>query len=235
MKSSVSKNVEPTPKGERPKEPKSMRLNIKDWSRGDKLAALGIVVTVIVAVIAVANPEVRQFLRLERPVDRVAAPVFPVAPVPNVSHKLIARTGVDAATLQKQDRVLPIGVSENGKTLAEIPPNTLSYVEANALTEENPWPITVRRDGFPDDFELHKLDHGELLVVGYVGPETFEHLREGVSEGKDITVFSDAFAEASNVVEFPLHEITCKRNRQLRIKTRAGKIHFIEALDCVAN
>jgi hypothetical protein len=183
---------------------------LKDWGRTDKLALLGIVVAIVIGVSAFFVPEVRNFFGRDKPSTEnhpLVAPV-PVAPGPPT---LIAETALNVREMRKQHHVSLISELESEKTTAELPPDSFGFASPVDLTLDRPAPLSS--EGELRMFEVHKLHDNSLLVLGFVGQESFLKLREGVPSGEKIVLFSNAFKDVAKLVALPRNRIRCERIR----------------------
>ena len=91
--------------------------------------------------------------------------------------------------------------------------------------------VPLDAHGRSGDLEIHKLADGPSKVIALVGPETLERLRHGLSAGEKLTIYTDAWKEAPNLVPIPISRIRCERARILEPDERYG----VYALDCRIN
>jgi len=96
---------------------------------------------------------------------------------------------------------------------------------ANTPTELKKLEISAH--GAEADFEIQKLGEQNGLVVAYVGPETLERLREGVPKGSDLTLYSNSWKDAPNVVGVPFNGLEFIRSRLIHPQRM-----ILQALDC---
>jgi len=185
------------------------KMTLQAWSRSDKLAVTGILFAILIGIGAYFGPEVRRAIRLDKPTNAaVTAP-----PV------LTAITAKNLNELRRQNRVECIKATEAEKTLAEIPAGSYGFAYGSYLvlryTADEIKLKPGNRAGPFDIFEVHKLHDGARLAVFYVGPETIDRLRSGVPVGEKLTLYSDAWQGAPNLVALPLSGIKCSRDREV--------------------
>jgi hypothetical protein len=203
----------------------------RSWTRADKLSLLaiviGIILTVIVIFVTIYLPEVRIRLGLDKPkVESNAAPPAKDFEPEAKPHEpeikpLVAESAPSVQEMRRKHRVSLISPMEGDKTTAEVQPNSFGFAFSTPIIYRSP--IQIQVSGSKRDFEIHKLADSSLLVVGYVGPETFIRLREGVRPDADVTLYSSPIKEASDLVALPLNRLKCPRSRS---------VEAAQALDC---
>jgi hypothetical protein len=189
----------------------------KSWTRADKLTLLGIVIAIILAavgtLVTIYLPELRIRLGLDKP------KVESNAPPPGQNSKpetklLIAESAASVQEMRRRHHVSLISPMEADKTTREIQPNSFGFTFATPIINRSP--IEIQVESSKRSFEIHKLGDSALLVVGYVGPETFIRLREGVGTDADVTLYSSPIKEASGLVALPLNRLKCPRGRYVQ-------------------
>jgi hypothetical protein len=207
------------------------------WSRGQKIAMVTLLVTFLSLVALFFIPEGRRILRLEnKPVSPQSSTSSPVVEAWKV--KLTAETAKDLDELRKRHYVTRLGDAESEKTFGEIPSNTYGYVMSSNLMTSRREPVLPINDvrietiNLASTFEVHKMFDGTPFLVGFVGPETFARLREGVAEGTTLTLYSRSWKDAPNLVSLLLSSLACTRYRSLDTKDEAHRSIDLEALDC---
>jgi hypothetical protein len=210
------------------------------WTRGEKITAWSVVVAVLTLIAAaLVVPEFRRIIGLEKPIgtgqtrsqpEPTTRASEPKAHAPD--KPVVAESAKDVRELRQQNRVTRIEQVESGKTLEEIPVNSygfangLDFIFRRAFIELR----QLRASRLIRDFEVHKLADGSALIVGYVGKETLTRLREGLRQGESVTLYSDSWKEASNLVAIPLTRLLCTRSRVIDIEKGT-----VGALDCQAD
>jgi hypothetical protein len=82
-----------------------------------------------------------------------------------------------------------------------------------------------------ESFEIHKLGDRSVLLVGYVGSETYDRLLEGERPGAALTIYSISWKDYSKLVAVPLDSLNCVRDRWMPRGTPRDPLAAI-ALDC---
>jgi len=159
-------------------------------------------------------------------------PVVPTATAQERSGPLVAQVAKDAHALRQLNHVTRIADTESEKSLPEIPANSYGFTIGSWVADLglDKLPI-LSKGGF---FEIQKLADGTAMIVGYVGQESLDRLREGLAEGSTLIVYSDPWKDAPNIVAIPLDRLKCARSRTLYPENTQHKITEIEALDCDA-
>jgi hypothetical protein len=212
-------------------QPSKNRLTVVDkWIIG------GVIVTVIGIIVTVYLPEIRKLLHLDKPsVSQPADTSKPSNPQPETPRKpLQVVTADNIAQLRRRNEVTRLHKTESGKTLAETPPGSFGFTLSVSITLHDSGThreIEILSDGLSSEFEIHKLADGRALLVGYVGPETFDRLREGIKLSEPISLYSDSWKEAPNLIAVPLSQIKCVRYRDFWSEDK-GKRKPIDVLDC---
>src|SRR6266699_91336 len=196
----------------------------KSWTRGDKIAAIGVAIALVGLPIGVLVPlylpELRIRLGLDKPKLESNAPPPRQGSKPE-TKLLIAESAASVQEMRRRHHVSLISPMEADKTTPEIQPNSFGFAFATPIIYRSPIQIQVTSSKL--SFEIHKLGDSSLLVVGYVGPETFIRLREGVGSDADVTLYSSPIKEASGLVALPLNRLKCPRDRSVQAAV---------ALDC---
>lgn len=219
------------------------------WTRNHKIAVWSASIATLGVVIALfaAFPQLRQ--RWEHPllIQTTSTTFRFPATAPSAEQdaaRLTAETAKDSEALREQNHVTRLDDAESGKTFAEIPVGPFGFISGSTLTELDPagpyhrllGQLAVDADGYLREFEIQKLGDGSGLVVGYVGSETLERLREGLLPNSDLTLYSYRWKDAPNVVALPITRLKCTRSRDLDVENLPGNQHGkfigIEALDC---
>jgi len=213
----------------------TVATSTRPWSRGDKIAFWSLLTLILTAFLLVLVPEARRFLHLEKSPDKPPTPST-ITPSASVESNEVFATNVaeDVEGLRQEDRVTELPDSESEKTFAEIPVDSYGYVDGIYLPHEPLDQIRVETTNFSHFFEIHKVADGSGRIVGYVGPETFQRLREGVAPGSGLTLYSASWKEAPNIVAIPIKGLKCHRSRTVEEgNTLRGT--EIRVLDCEAN
>jgi len=217
------------------------RGNVSDnptpkWNRGEKIAGWTLVIGALALIAAVlVVPEVRRFLRLEREPSSIPAPT---TTTPATADKVFGVSAESVEELRKHNNVTRIKDVESGKMLSEIPAGSFGFADdieiRRSLRDSRIEELALKPHAPDERFELHKLLDGQIELVGYVGPETLEHVRSGLSQGEAITFFSDTWTDAANIVAVPLARLSCSRGRTLSLNdpTNPRKQRLVTALDC---
>jgi hypothetical protein len=157
----------------------------------------------------------------------------PQSPTAEPNKLLVAQTAKDFRELRQQNHVSRLADSESGKAFAEIPANSFGYVSSPELVYmSSTGGLSIGADGFVLDFEIQKLGDGGGLLVGFVGAETFQRLREGVPTRTDMTLYSAAWKDAPNLVAVPVNGLKYSRSRVLHVEGVQHKPVKVVALDC---
>lgn len=208
-----------------------------NWSRGEKIAGWTLAVCALALIAAcLVIPEVRRLIGLDRTPSVAVTKPTPVQPPPNA--KVFGVFAKNVQELRKSNNVKPIKEVESGKMLSEIPAGSYGFAgEAyigGALQSSGINALELQPQAPLDWFELHKLSDGQIDLVGYVGPETLENVRLGLSQGEAITFYSDEWSDAANVVAVPLTKFVCSRARSILLDDPKKPKHrkILSALDC---
>jgi len=133
----------------------------------------------------------------------------------------------DSSQLRQNHGVASLRETQEGKSFAEIPPNSFSFMYGHAFIrnyKDNPVHISEHDNLM---FEVHKLADGTGVIVCYVGPETRDRLLEGLQTGETLTVYSRSCEAAKYLVAVPAGRLKFKRDRTLTIAKKQ-----LSALDC---
>jgi hypothetical protein len=194
------------------------------------LGALSIIATVMV-------PELRRWSHLDPRAPEVHPPLVTTPPserktepAPSPPKLLVAEFGGSIQELRKRHNVKPLPDVESGKNFIEIPVNSYSFADGFSLLHKQT-PDYLKMPGLNRDFEVHKLGDGTGVVLGYVGPESLIRLREGMPKDAELTLYSQRWREAPNLVAMPLSELRCDRDRLIYPTERLAT----DALDCKAD
>ena len=225
---------------------KMFRGNVSDnptpkWNRGEKIAGWTLVIGALALIAAVlVVPEVRRFLRLQREPSSIPTPT-PTTTTPATADKVFGMSAESVEELRKHNNVTRIKDVESGKMLSEIPAGSFGFADdieiRRSLRDSRIEELALKPHAPDERFELHKLLDGQIELVGYVGPETLEHARSGLSQGEAITFFSDTWTDAANIVAVPLARLSCSRGRTLLLgdpKNPKNRrlARLVTALDC---
>lgn len=195
---------------------------MRPWNRGEKLAATAVLLAVVGLPAAyLVVPEVRTILNLDRDVP-------PTAGTPIFANRL--------DEMRRRDSVDRMKETESEKPISEIPVGSFGFAHLIRLERSYLEVIRVNPHAPEGRFELHKLGDGQKKLIAYVGPETADRLRSGLSKGQAVTIYSDSWTEASNLLAIPLRSLDCPGSRTLSLdapKSKYGRL--ITALDCHAN
>jgi hypothetical protein len=204
--------------------------NVRSWTRDQMIAAALLVVAVVTLIGLFVVPEVRQHFGLEKQPQLTKVPDAPpkhTQPEPT-QNKLVAEVGKSVSDLRQRHGVNSLPKAESGKNLEEIPANSYSFVSASRVVSRDRPLANVRATGLAADFEVHKLGDGTAIILGFVGPESLLRLREGLSPNADLTLYSDPWTSASEIVAVPLEGIKCDRDRDIFL----DRGQMVTALDC---
>jgi hypothetical protein len=129
--------------------------------------------------------------------------------------------------------------TESGESLSEVPAGSFGFTPSEflaypfAYTPLEKVPIDAHGHYY-GALETHKVADGHSEVLVFVGPETLERIRHGLHEGEKLTIYTDAWKEASNLVTIPIARIQCERNRTLS-PDKGDPTYHLCALDCQVN
>jgi hypothetical protein len=204
------------------------------WSRADKIGICLLVIAILAIIVALTVPEVRRFFGLEKPAAvRTQLPPTALQPAVGESHDILAaQVAKDIRELRQQNHVTRLADSESEKTFAEISANSYGFVDALEFTLTSSDKLSIDANHYLLNFEIQKLGDGSGLIVGYVGPETFERLREGVSPTSGLTLYSHTWKDAPNLVAIPIRRLKCSRSRTLDVEGESHNLIGVKALDC---
>jgi hypothetical protein len=205
------------------------------WSRSDKIAACSVVVAALAIIVGV----IVQYVR--RPADSAAPTAMqgppqsspPQSRDPGSQKRLIAQVAKNVAEMRARNRVNPLAESESEKDFAEIPVNSYGFVEPpDLIYRPSAEKLSIDANAYDFAFEIHKLGDGSGLLLGYVGPETFGRLSEGILAGSNFVLYSEPWKDAPSLVAIPVSGLKYLRSRFLRV---GGDHRKVLALDCAAN
>jgi hypothetical protein len=204
--------------------------NTHRWTRGEIWTAVGAIATIAGLIVAILT-----FLHWDkRSVPQPNNPPSAVSPEKPVRKPLPVITAKNIVELRQLNQVEQIRETESGKPLSEIPPGSFGFALVDEVVDRE---VGLQRDidvdfsDLPNDFEIHKLRDGTALLVTYVGPETFDRLREGLQPTESVPLYTVSWKEASNLAAVPLDRISCGRHRDFQVE-EDGKIKFLSVLDC---
>ena len=123
---------------------------------------------------------------------------------------------------------------DSDDTLAEVPAGSFGFTDPFVAAGMLPGPMRLEPRGPTESFEVHKLQNGGVLLVGYAGPESQNRLRVGLDGSDQVTIYSDKWTGATLPVAYPLAAVQCGDPRALYPATTGYKPEFIYALDCQA-
>ncbi len=227
-------------RGRQTEQPETAQGNAPDnpthkWSRGEKIAAWTLIIGLLALIAAfLVVPEVRRFLRLERQPSSIPTPTT----TPATADKVFGVSAESVEELRKHNNVTRMKDAESGRMLSEIPAGSFGFADdieiRRSLRDSRIEKLALAPHAPDDRFELHKLLDGQIELVGYVGPETLEHVRSGLSQGEAITFFSDTWTDAANIVAVPLARLSCSRGRTLSLDDPKNPKNrrLVIALDC---
>jgi hypothetical protein len=208
---------------------------MRRWNRGEKIGAVALVAAFAALPAAyLVVPEVRRFFRLEREPMPFTNPVTTssVSSVPKTGNKTVGVFARSVGELRKSNSVTRMEETESGKPLREIPLGSFGFanpIDLRYSVED----LRLQPYSPEDRFEVHNLPNGEVELLGYVGPETLQRVRSGLSHGEAITFFSDRWMAASNLVAVPLGRFDCPRERIVPLDEPNQKSRrILSALDC---
>lgn len=206
----------------------------KRWTRGEKIGMWSIVIAILSLIAAFTVPEVRRILKLDRTLTQPAAqpPIPSPIATEEAEHPLYAQVAKDFRELRQQNHVAGLEDSESGKTFVEVPANSYGFADALDFTKKLSHDVNMNSRGSTYNFEVQKLSDGTGLIIGYVGPETLEHLREGIHAKSALTIYSDSWKDAPNVIAVPISRLSCSRTRILVVASEKHKNTAVSALDC---
>jgi hypothetical protein len=196
----------------------------KSWTRADKLSLIGIVSAVILGVLTILVTIYLSELRIRLGLDKPKVESNTAPPAENSKPEarlLIAESAASVQEMRRRHHVSLISPMEADKTTREVQPSSFGFAFTTRIIYREPIEIQVTNS--KQTFEIHKLGDSSLLIVGYVGPETFIRLREGVGADADVTLYSSPIIEASDLVALPLNRLKCPRDRSVEVAV---------ALDC---
>jgi hypothetical protein len=206
--------------------------HFSSWTIDQKIAAALLLVATLTFVGIFVVPEVRQRFGLEKRASQLPGNYAQPEKKPNSpvrSHKLlVAEIGKSVTDLRQRHGLNPLPQAESEKSLSEIPSNTYSFVSGYGVVSGKDSLPNLRTLGLSIDFEVHKLGDGTAIILAYVGPESLVHLQEGIPQGANVTLYSDTWSDAPNLVAINLSEITCDRDRSIYVSGRL----LVTALDC---
>lgn len=215
---------------------------MRQWTRSEKLTAIGILVAILAIVFAIVNPEARVFLHLDPPrtvstaqlpAAQPASPPQPAAPVQKPKLTGVFATNLEA--LRRTNKVERIADSESGMTVSELPAGSFGFASATDFTMGPPEKIELEPSGYDAIFEVHKTSDRGVEIVVYVGAETLERLHTGVESGEILHLYSWSWKEAPSVVAVPVEGIKCQRWRLVTIPNPGKKyLTHLKVLDCTA-
>ena len=211
----------------------TMPIKREPWSRGDKIATGALTIAILTLVTALVLPEARRFLGLEsvQKGPNVSVSTAP-SPIPGAPVELVVtKLAKDVHDLRIQNHVVRLADSESDKSFAEIPPDSYGFVSGAALVTSATKDVAIASKGFNYNFEIQKLDDGSALIVGYVGPETFEHLREGLPPGSKLTLYSYTWKDAPNIAAVPSGRLKYSRARIVVVGDEPHSQFEVVALD----
>jgi len=222
-------------RGRQSEQPETVQGNAP-WTRGDKIAGWVLIIGVLALIAAVlVVPEVRRFLRLERQPSAIPTPT---TTTPATADKVFGVSAESVEELRKHNNVTRMKDAESGRMLSEIPAGSFGFADdieiRRSLRDSRIEKLALAPRAPDDRFELHKLLEGQIQLVGYVGPETLEHVRSGLSQEEAITFFSDTWTDAANIVAVPLARLSCSRGRTLSLDDPKNPKNrrLVTALDC---
>jgi hypothetical protein len=202
----------------------------------EKIALATALIAMAAILIAPFNEDVRQYakekyhhwFRAGKPPGQAheTAPQTPTQTPPSVgsvskTNSLVAEPGASPAELRQRHHVRRLSEFESGKTTEEIPADSFGYASPVALQFKRRHPIELYTSGEP--LEVHKLHDGSLMVLGYVGTETYLRLQEGAQNGEKISFYSGPFKAFSHLMSIPVSRIECDRFRS---------VAAVRVLDC---
>jgi hypothetical protein len=198
------------------------------WTRSDVLQ----LVALAIATLGIVIPLARSFL--ESGNARAVAGVARNESKDSDQKVVEVQSAKSIEDLRAQNHVAPLAEAESAKTLAEIPAESFGYVDGSQFVEYAVVNVSVRSHKFLNEFEIHKLADGDGILVGYVGPETFFRLMEGVRHGASLTLYSSTWKEAPKLVGVAAKSIKCGRQRTIYVDNSSTFPSEVDALDCEA-
>jgi hypothetical protein len=204
------------------------------WTRGDVFALLGLIIGLLTVVTPFFIPEIRVILRLDKsPTNLPFVPSASIGLGANPETKpLVGQFAKTYQELRENNKVTRIAVSESEKSLAEIPRNSFGDAAPVWFVDFSSEKMRVVPRGVVSDFEVQKLADGSVMVVGYVGLETAEGLREGLHTGEALTLYSISLKDYSTLVAVPLDRLKCTRDRENILGRVHGLYNAVDMLDC---
>jgi hypothetical protein len=191
----------------------------------DEITLAGVLVTLLAVLIAPFNEDVRHFLKekyhemfsTEAPATQpLGTPTQkpPTADSPAKTHSFIAEAGTNPSELRQRHGVRRLSQFESGKTTDEIPSGSFGFAYPSSFEHSfEPNRIPIELFSSEGIFEIHKLRDGSLVVLGYVGTESYLRLQEGAQAGDSFSLYSGPFKAFSHLVSIPVNRIECSRVR----------------------
>lgn len=129
-----------------------------------------------------------------RPSSPLPSLLAPVIPAPSMQTSPDGISG-----LRRLHSVRALQDTENGKTLSQIPAGTFGYIEP--LSPEHLPQARVRNTPAIGPVEVHKLNNGTLMLVGFARDSETRSLSQG---GRSrLTLFRAASTQARTAIAIP--------------------------------
>jgi hypothetical protein len=210
----------------------------RNWTIEAKIGLWSLVALIIIGIATliatVASPEVRTWLHLSKPESSgtgseksTAVPSSESTTSAASPAKVKGATAAGIEQLREHNRVERIRETQFKKTVSSIPAGSFGFAVVTSLIHQGHQEMPVTPHGSNYEFEVHKLQDGQLELVAYVQPATVGRVIAGLNESEKVTVYSRPWKEAPNVVALPLRDFQCEDPRQV-VATR----HSVEAVDC---
>lgn len=210
---------------------------IRIWAIKHWIAIATLTLGVLSIIATVMVPELRRWSHLDPRAPEVHPPLMTTPPserkpelAPSPPKLLVAEFGGSIQELRKRHNATPLPDVESGKNFIEIPVYSYSFADGFSLLHKQT-PDYLKMPGLNRDFEAHKLGDGTGVVLGYVSPESLIRLREGIPKDAELTLYSQAWREAPNLVAIPFSKLRCDRHRLIYPTEHLAS----DALDCKAD
>lgn len=210
---------------------------MRTWKRAEKLTAAGVAVAIVAIAVSLFVPEVRRSFGLGQEFSNSATQNKQAPSISSIDTgpRITGASAHDVDELRTRNKVVRMKDTESDKPLSEVPAGSFGFALPSELMLHSPEQVRVEPRGYADNFELHKLADGHIELLGYVGPETLDHLRFGLHSGEEVTFYSDAWKDAPNLVAVPISQFKCNRDRTVELETSQKHPTLLDALDCKAD
>lgn len=227
----------------------------RDWTRGERLALIGIIIMLLAAIAAwLVVPGFRAIFKLSSPSFEPPPPPPPPAPLPdplppppgtlNSTQPSVANRNIQIGSgtalntgeqLKKNIRlthnVRKLDITENGLPFNDAPRGVFGFYYAFSVLNSEYIKLNRINDDFTY-FELHKLHDGTGEIIGFVSPDVASHLtREDRPAGYPVTLYNMKWPSATSIVSIPFNFIKAiKPSRTITIEEEEEDVYF-QALD----